>query len=60
MYMQLFGGKPNMLIELDKLEHLMPQQGDLLRKLSKIIRNQVWGGSDEYSLVRLHPVSIKK
>lgn len=43
----LFPRQYNMIIELEKLEKLMPSYADLLRKLSLIIRNKVWNKSDE-------------
>jgi hypothetical protein len=48
--MELFTQKPDMLIELDKLEHLMPKYAALLLKLSKIIRHKIWSNSDEQRL----------
>lgn len=46
----LFPNVPNMLIELDKLEHLMPDHSDPLCILSKTIRKNVWPKSHEQQL----------
>ena len=48
--MSLFEQRVNMHQELAKLERLMPSYKDLLLKLSKVIRNHVWGVSDESNL----------
>lgn len=43
----------DMIFELDKLEKLMPSYAEPLRFLSKVIRNKVWGVSDEKRLAKM-------
>jgi len=46
----MFHKQANILLELDRLENLMPTHKDLLNMLSKDIRRYVWGISDEAKL----------
>lgn len=47
MTARLFTPKPNMLIELDRLEQLFPNSKEQLLLFSNTIRNKVWGISNE-------------
>lgn len=47
MVEQLFKPYPTMLIELDRLERLLPNSKEQLRLLSNTIRRKVWGISNE-------------
>lgn len=46
----IFPRQYDMIIELGRLEKLMPSYSELLRKLSLVIRNKVWDKSDEKKL----------
>lgn len=51
--MSIFEPTYNMIVELDKLERLMPRYAEPLRFLSKTIRNKVWNVSDEKRLAKM-------
>lgn len=46
----IFPKQCNMLIELDHLEHLMPEYSGLMYQLSKTIRYKIWAHSNEKCL----------
>lgn len=50
--MAIFEPVYSMIVELDKLEKLMPNYAEPLRFLSKTIRNKVWGLSNEIRLAK--------